>query len=193
MDTCSYFWVGKERASSQASHELYRKVVCFTPWKALFEEKKVGTFHSTKKSCLNFRSIYSNEWNGIFHNFQKTGQPREVSPNFRKIFSRSFLSIQLSSRGNLYNFQLNGSHFGNSTASWISGNFFPENFCTTCSCFQISKSLVEYGKRPLFCSLGVTWPWSNQWEQALLKKKIPVVIQKLFTIDKKFPGNPVGK
>ena len=90
MDTCSYFWVGKGRASSQASHGLHRKVVCFTPWKAVFEEKKVGTFHSTKKSCLNFRSIYSNEWNGIFHNFKKTGQPREVYPNFRNFFPEVF-------------------------------------------------------------------------------------------------------
>ena len=26
------------------------------------------------------------------------------------------------------------------------------------------------GKRPLFCSLDVTWPWSNQWEQATEEK-----------------------
>ena len=42
----------------------------------------------------------------------------QISGNF---FSSSFLSIQLCSRD--YNFQLKGSHFGNSIAFGISGNF----------------------------------------------------------------------
>ena len=155
-----------------------------------FKEKKLGNFHSTKKSCLNFHSVSSNEWNGIFQNFQKTGQPVTYTEIFENFLPEVFLP---------FNFSL--SEFLEFSVEWFTfrkfnsfRNFwklFPGNFCTTYSCFQISKGLVGMnGKRPqsvhCFFTLGVTWPCSNQWEQALLKKKIPVVIQKLFTIDQSF-------
>ena len=93
-------------------------------------------------SGLKFLATSSSEWNSIFQNFQKRAKPREVYPNFRKCFPGSFLSIQLCSQ-NFQNFRLNGSHFGNSTVSRISGNF-SGNFGTIAAVSKFSKVLVEW-------------------------------------------------
>ena len=56
-----------------------------------------GAFHSTKTSGLNFRQL-PGENATAFSKIPKTGQPREVYPNFRIFFPGSFLSSQLCSR-----------------------------------------------------------------------------------------------
>ena len=97
-----------------------------------------GRFPFNQNFRCEFLATSSSEWNSIFQNCQKKGKPREVYPNFRKCFPGSFLSIQLCSQ-NFQNFRLNGSHFGNSTLSRISG-IFSGKFLYHCISFQIFES-----------------------------------------------------
>ena len=73
-------------------------------------KENLGTFHSTKKSGLNFGN-FQERVEQHFPKFPKRGQPREVYPNFGKLFPGSFLSIQFCFR-NFLNFRLSGSHNG---------------------------------------------------------------------------------
>ena len=125
-----------------------------------------------------------------FPKFPKNRTTCEVYRNFRKFSPRSFPSIQLFSLGisRIFGWMVHILEIQQlpEFLETFSGKFLYHFFL-----FQISKGLVGMNrKRPqsvhCFFSLGVTWPCSNQWEQALLKKKIPVVIQKLFTIDQSF-------
>ena len=56
-----------------------------------------GAFHSAKTSGLNFRQLQE-RMERHSPKFPKTGQPREVYPNFRNFFPGGFLSIQLCSQ-----------------------------------------------------------------------------------------------
>ena len=56
---------------------------------------KKGRFPFNQNFRFEFLATSNSEWNSIFKNFQKRGQPREVHPNFQKNFPGRFLSIQL--------------------------------------------------------------------------------------------------
>ena len=75
-----------------------------------------GAFHSNQSFFGNF------QWRMEQH-FPKIPKKRTTSrglPKFSKMFSRKF-SFHLTYSPSFYNFRLNGSHFGNSTVSGISG------------------------------------------------------------------------
>ena len=103
----------------------------------------VGHFPFNQNIRFKFSATSSCERKSI-----KRGQPREVFPNFRKIFPGSFLSIQLSSR-DFWNFRLNGSHFGNST---VSRNFWKlfGTFRYHLPLFPNFRKFWMNGKRPSF-------------------------------------------
>ena len=86
-------------------HLLFNRIF----WKLFVIGKRpLGVFHSTKTSSVNFRQLPVT-----------SGTASENIPKQRtKNFPESFLSNQLFSR----NFQLNASHFENSTVFGISGN-----------------------------------------------------------------------
>ena len=85
---------------------------------------------------LEFSVTSSTEWNSFFQNFQKRGQPFEVYPNVRKIFSRKF-SFHPTLLPEFLEFSVEwlSSHFGSSTVSEISGHFSWIS-CTICHFFQ---------------------------------------------------------
>ena len=82
-------------------------------------KKNTGCCPFNQKFQFSILEISSGEWNSIFRNFQKIGQPFEVYQNFRKIFTGNFHSICVSPQ----NFQMNGSLLGNSTIFRVFGNF----------------------------------------------------------------------
>ena len=83
---------------------------------------KKGRFPFNQKFRFEFFGNFQQRVEQYFQKFPKRGQPREVHPNFRKKFPGRFLSTQLC-YWNFQKFGLNGSHFGISVVSGISGNF----------------------------------------------------------------------
>ena len=85
---------------------------------------RISFSHEIKGAVVRFEfsATSSGEWNSIFQNFSKKEETSRVTPKFSVTFSQKFSFLQRCSR-NFQNFRLNGSHFGNSTVSGISGNF----------------------------------------------------------------------
>ena len=84
----------------------------------------MGAFSSTKMSTLNFRQLPVANGIVFFKTSKTEGQPREVYPNFRKIFNGRFLSIHFCSRDFQVEFLVEWFPFRtDSTASGISRNF----------------------------------------------------------------------
>lgn len=76
---------------------------------------ELGVFHQTKKVWFEFAKKYSSaEWNNVFPNLWKGGQPRKASPNF-DLYIIFLADCQKCS---------NGWAFGISTNFGVIGNFF---------------------------------------------------------------------
>ena len=86
-----------------------------------FHKETLGAFHSTKtSSCGNFRRFPVANRTAFFKNSKK----EDNLARYTQLFSRKFSFHSFFLRGFLGRvFVLNGSHFGNSTVSGISGNF----------------------------------------------------------------------
>jgi len=96
----------------------------------------------------------SSEWNSIFQNFPKRGQPRKVYLNFRKKFSLEVF-FPLNFASGIYTI------FGWMVRISEIQQFpeflgtFPENFCTICRYFQIFNS---FGWMKSILSLSPAFP-----------------------------------
>ena len=113
-----------------------------------------GLFPFNQNVWFEFSATSSSEWDSIFQNFLKRGQPCVGIPKFSKIFSQKFsFRIQLCSR-NFQSFWLNGSHFGNSTAFEISGNVAGK-FLYHLPLFPNFRKFCLNGKRPKFQTVTV--------------------------------------
>jgi len=122
-----YRFIELDTSSTRARHwarHVYRARstihigTCFSIYFVLFHfNQKVRFEFSATSSTSELMAQH-------FPKFLKVGQPCGVYPNLRKLFPGSVLSIQLfSCSQDFLNFRLiNDSHFGNSTASRISGN-----------------------------------------------------------------------
>jgi len=117
----------------------------------------LGRFPFDEKFWFELPEISRDEWNSIFWNFRKRGQPREVYPNFRKFLTGNFCFIWFSSR-NFRNFRLNGSLFRNSTISGFSGNFSQEISVPFVTVSNFLEFLVENGGG-MQINLFLLWTW----------------------------------
>ena len=103
--------------------------------------------------CFEFPEISIGEWNNIFRNIGKRGQPGEVYTNFGKFLS-----------GNFPNFRLNGSHFGASTSFGFSENL-PRKLPYNLSPFRKFRNVGLNGKHPRLNFFIFICPFYPQFHQ----------------------------
>ena len=106
----------------------------------------VWRFPFNQNVRFEFSATSTSEWNSIFQNFQKRGQPRDVDPKFRKKnFKEVFFPFMINFALRIWRIRRI------SKIQQLSGflQLFVRNFCTICRCFQIFPKFWLNGKRPL--------------------------------------------
>ena len=104
---------------------------------------------------FEFSATCSGEWNSIFQNFQKRGQPHEVYLNFPNF---SFDSTLLPEFLEFFGWIVRISEIQQFPEFLKT---FPENFCTICRCFQIFQKFWLNEKRSLSPAFPPPFPSPN--------------------------------